>query len=127
LPIKNIFNIINGEFENYDKSTIEELKCPNLSIIEWKRVIIDSFTVQTTFKNKYMLELLETIKSNHTWIQITNFPFLRAELLQLINLISGKEINYPLFNNDNSIYYINNLIRVISKDKEKNKMNKMVS
>jgi hypothetical protein len=119
----DINQIIKNEYNNLDNDIIKNIDCPILSLLKWKRVILDSSTVINLSKDPCLYELVFALDSLYKWIQILEFPFLRDDLVHMINLVSSKKLIFPLFDKNDKTYLINDIIRQLKSTDDKKKIN----
>jgi hypothetical protein len=120
VSVNDVFKIM---FTEYSKcKSLHRFTSPVLSIVKWKRVIIDSGSINIYLKDNTFKELIQTIISDYKWLQLTEFPFMRDDIIDIVNIIAGKNINYPIYNEDGTVHYLDNLIRKIEKTRNCNQI-----
>lgn len=127
LTINEIFNIMKKEFMDINmKDIINNFNFPIFSLIKWKRLIIDSFTMGILSNDNQLNNMINTIESSNRWVQLAGFPSQINNLINTINIISGKIINYPIYKSNGSVHYLNDIIRCISDKQNIIKFNKLI-
>lgn len=127
--MKDIFTIMYNEYAKYAEykfTDIKKLGNPVLSLIGWKRLVVDSHTVGMASNDPFLLELIGTLDSSYRWVQLASFPFMRDDVTQIINMISGKTINYPLYKQDGRVHHLNDIVRCIDQHDDKLRIDKQV-
>lgn len=104
----------NMKLEFFRNNKILELTNPFLSLIYWKRIIVDNFT-EIMLGQTYYIDLINSIKSNYKWFLYNKKPENQSEILNILSVVFEFPKNYLeeyslFFYQESNIININNII-----------------
>ena len=118
IPLEEIFEIMRADATDIKK--IGTANLPIFSLLKWERLIIDNFCFQKMNSCPKFLEIINSMKSCHRWIQISQLSPLKDDILNYVSfLINEKDINYPIYSSKNNIHILDDLVCNINKNNKK--------
>lgn len=95
------------------KQSVMNYFSPVLSIFYWNRIIIDDNTSKKILDQNTTKEFLNNFEAYYRWIQINKLPYEYSNMMSFIKyLIKNNDINLPLYDDNNDVVYLNNIIRL---------------
>jgi hypothetical protein len=113
------YSSINIMRQRYVKcvDVVEMYKNPIFSFFYWNRIILDSEASNELIKNNQFQEKIFTFEGYFRWLQLYSIPSSHEELMLFVKyLIKNKEVNLPLYNDNNNMVLLNDIIRINTKD-----------
>lgn len=96
-------------YEFFTISNREKKVIPSLSVIKWRRIILDTIMDKIEI-NKYLSHHCQSFTADHKWI-INNYSFEdKNELLSFYKWIGSNKVQYPLHNVRGNVKNITNLV-----------------
>lgn len=122
ISLQDVYNMILRD--NINNKKFNNNKNPIFSLIHWKRLIIDNESFDYFLEDNNVSNIIYSIKSSYRWLNI-NSPNINNSY-DHISFLSNTKITTPIYDDDDHIHLLKNIIRSFDNSKISSKCNSKI-